>query len=310
MRFVVVPVLVIMSLSNHRSSADAEPATDLNGRALAELNRALIEESEFIKVHAAETLLTLGHSQNHVRAVFEQEASKYGTKAIYRVGIWRVLARAGKSMERRREMTQRLRDTFLDTSVPDQIHAVESLAKLNYVIPTDERPAFEAAAKSDNSGLTLFANWVLTQSAVQPQPYRNRIAMYLDAEDPIARLRAAYILSHAPKLTMENRRKLKDTAQREPTDTMTYAYVVGASFVVAGASSDEDELSRCRAELSRIARSGELREQYAACEAFARCGTISDLPLLTDLLKDDESDVRVAAAFAILQIGRRSRDNE
>ena len=295
-------ILLSVSMDNCGMAAEPDFPKGMHERAVAELRRALNEEPEFVKIHAAEALLALGYPDG-VREVFELEAKKHSHQEIYRVGIWRVLARAGASSKRRKYVTRKLRDIFLDSSAPDRLHAVESLAKLRYQIPPAERADFEAAATSKNSGISLFTNWALSRS--YEGPFQQRIAQFLDSEDPIARLRAAYILRYLEKLSDENRGKLKQTAAIEPIDTMTYAYVMGSSFVVANAYRDEEQVARCRSKLYRIAQTGKLREQYAVCEAFAECGVINDVAMLVSVLENAEADARVAAAFALLRIERR-----
>ena len=56
------------------------------------------------------------------RAVAEGRA--HGKEPEYRIGIWRVLAKATYDPQERRQWTSRIRDVFLDTNAPDRLHAL------------------------------------------------------------------------------------------------------------------------------------------------------------------------------------------
>ena len=60
-----------------------------------------------------------------------------------------------------------------------------------------------------------------------------------------------------------------------------------------------------KAELLKYARTGSVDAKAEACAALAMRGQDEDIPLLVSLLDDGSTDVRVAAANAILQIDRR-----
>ena len=289
--------------AGHATAAEsAYLPTDVREQAVGELRRALREEREFVRVHAAEALLRLSYPEG-VREVFDLEAKAHQDQPVYRIGIWRVLAQASPGAEIRERITRQIRDVFLDSTASDQIHAAESLAKLRYQIPESEASAFEAAAGSEDTGLSVFAHWALA-----PSPdgvHQSAIARLLTADDAVARLRAAYVLRHLPALSDENREKLKEAAGNEPAGTLTYAYLVSASFVVADVCGDEEEVARCRPELYRIVRTGKPAERREACLGLAERGTIDDLALLGEALKDGDPDVRVSAALATLRIERR-----
>ncbi len=103
----------------------------LRRQAVAVLHDALNQEPLWVKVHAAEYLLALDY-RSEVREIFEQEQVAHSDEPKYRIGIWRVLARESYDVARRDRFISRIRATFLDSSGPDRVHAVETLAKLYY----------------------------------------------------------------------------------------------------------------------------------------------------------------------------------
>ena len=63
----------------------------LEDKAMQELLLTLKSQPEFIKVHAAEFLIWLGHTEES-RKEFLKENEINGDQPKYRIGIWRVLA--------------------------------------------------------------------------------------------------------------------------------------------------------------------------------------------------------------------------
>ena len=53
----------------------------------------------------------------------------------YRVGIWRVLAQAASAQEERKQYIEKIHNAYLQG--PDQLHALETLAKLKEPIGVD-----------------------------------------------------------------------------------------------------------------------------------------------------------------------------
>ena len=110
---------------------------DVRAEALALLERAVVEESQWVKVHAAEGLLWTGHTAK----VAEAFASELGTTETgYRVGVLRVMAQlsppppeVSPGVPAEQEYRQQIIAIFLDPNAEDRLHALESLAKRNRV---------------------------------------------------------------------------------------------------------------------------------------------------------------------------------
>lgn len=271
---------------------------ELRGRAVDALQQTLREEERWVKVHAAEFLLALDYPDD-VREVFEEELARSGDEPEYRIGIWRVLARAAARPEDRESWTAKIRDVFLDVDAPDRLHAVETLAKLRYKAPEGEAEPFEQAARQSEGPMAAYANWVLVNSGVDGA--EARLADLLHSPEPGRRTAAQYALRHLADLSTATRTRLADAAVGEPEDASGRVFLVSAAVVHA----PDDYRVAWKDQLLVYAAEGEPGEKYQACETLSAIGSHEDLSLLISLLDDPEADVRSAAGCAILRIGRR-----
>src|SRR5690242_20274603 len=64
---------------------------------IAQLQHEMLNQTNWLRIHAAEALLDHGQTSNIVE-LFKPEADT--AAAPYRIGVWRVLARAGSGAER------------------------------------------------------------------------------------------------------------------------------------------------------------------------------------------------------------------
>src|SRR4026208_94358 len=94
---------------------------------------------------------------------------------------------------------------------------------------------------------------------------------------------------------------LAGAVAKAPRDDGARIYLIGAALVHAPL----DQKADFKTDLLTYIRSGTNDEKYEACAVLARAGGTEDLPLLVELLDNGTPDVRVAAAHAILWIGRR-----
>src|SRR6185312_13306010 len=89
---------------------------------------ALDDESPTVRVHAAESLISL-HRPEPALAAFRP--IRDSMEPVQRVLVWRVLAAAEPEAGKRREYVERIRAVLLVPDGPDRTHAMESLAKLD-----------------------------------------------------------------------------------------------------------------------------------------------------------------------------------
>lgn len=293
----------------HAAESRVSPVdAELREQAVAALRNALDTQERWVKVHAAEYLLRLDYPQG-VREAFLEEFTGHENEPQYRVGIWRVLARAAFDPQTRDEWTGRIRGAFDDPAGPDRLHAVESLAKLGYRVKlardgcTPHDPADRVVLEAAHEGagpMAAYARWVLANSDCAGGA--ERIAELLDSPDGPTRTAAAYALRHLKEVPDGVRERLTAAAESEPAGPAR-VFLVGAAAVHGG----PDERGPLVDELRALARHGDPSVQYQACETLAQIGGAEDLPLLAGLLTPGAAgaDARSAAANAVLRIGRR-----
>jgi HEAT repeat protein len=241
-------------------------------------------KQNWIAIHAAEALIVLGHPEP-VRRAFEPLAES--AEPRYRIGVWRVLARCSVDEASCAAFTARIRATLLDERAPDRVHALEAMAKLAAPIQgDDERRA--VMDMSRDPAVAPFAIWRLAQEH-DPTAGRALITFLADPSD-VARARAAYVIARLPAARAAAAPALAAALSKEPTDSPAH----GALAAAAGGDA-----------LRRLASSASPAARYTAAAALAEDGTASDRALLGPLLKDEDEDVRVAAAFAVLWIDAR-----
>ena len=123
-------LIAVLSIAGATLADDAAPTQvnrSLRERSIAVLRRVMDREERWIKVHAAEYLLQAGYPEG-VKDAFLLESSIHGTEPQYRIGIWRVLARAAENEQEQAKWISNIRDVFLDPKAPDRSHAAETLA--------------------------------------------------------------------------------------------------------------------------------------------------------------------------------------
>ena len=86
----LVMAAILASAWGCEASSPTQTASQaaLQARAIETLQTALAEQDAFVKVHAAEALLTLSYG-NKVADVFQRELELHGTVPQYRTAIWR-----------------------------------------------------------------------------------------------------------------------------------------------------------------------------------------------------------------------------
>jgi SSS family solute:Na+ symporter len=291
---VVSLLLVALCAAGARTSAEQNEPTRQN--ALRILRGAMESEQRWVKVHAAEALLSLGEPRDVART-FEIELASHGGEPQYRIGIWRVLAQAAGGQPRE-PWVAKIVSAFRDPRGPDRLHAAETLGKLGYRAGGKEVEAFDVDARTGPGPLAANARWVLANSG-RPQGDL-RLAELLVSDDAGTRATAAYAVRHLPRLSPGAWDRLSAAARQEPAGDVDIvrASLMSAAFVHAPA----EQKARFKGELLKYARTGTNDAKAEACAALAQRGGSDDLQLLGGLLADANVDVRVAAAHAIGRI--------
>ena len=269
-------------------------------RARAVLDAALANEKAFVKVHAAEALIALGEKEGP-RRVFTAELPAANDMRPYRIGVWRVLAAASKSLPERGEWIARTESVVLDETAMDRLHAVESLGKLGHHPSGRVRAAVAEMAKG-SAAEAVFPRWLL-HLAGEPAALP-AIAAALGSNDPVARLRAAYVLQWLKINDPATRAALDRTAEREPADAIGYTIITGAAVALDANSARTPARV---ATLEQILAHGAAGARYHASQTLMRRYTIADFPKLAPLLDHPEGDARIGAAWAMLHIAASTK---
>ena len=290
-------VIVCTSIATAAGQQSADPVAQ---RARAVLDAALASEKAFVKVHAAEALIALGE-KDEPRRVFRAELPAANDIRPYRIGVWRVLAASSDSPQERAEWITRTESVVLDPAAMDRLHAIESLAKLSHAPTGRVRAAAETMAKGSDAE-AVFPRWVLHLAG--DRTALPAIVAALDSDDPIARLRAAYVVRWLNLTDAATRTAVARTAVRESPTTIGFTIILGAAVAL---EADPKRTPRWVATLEQILESGAAGARYDACQTLMRRYTIADLPKLKPLLDHADGDARIGAAWAILEVTARSR---
>ena len=280
-------------------------AAQINPDALAKraheiLLQALNTEKAFVKVHAAEALIALGE-KDEPRRVFQAELPAANEVRPYRIGVWRVLAASSSSPSERAEWIKRVEQVFLDPAAMDRVHAIETLDKLGHVPSGAVRTAAESMARESNAE-AVFARWAL-QLAGDHTALPALIAG-LGSDDPITRLRSAYVLRWLKLTDPVTRAQVARTAGDEPPTAVGYTIILGAAVTL---DADPKRTPEWVATLEQTLVSGTAGARYDACQTLMRRYTVADLPKLVPSLDHPEGDARIGAAWAILHVANKTK---
>src|SRR5690606_22576845 len=115
------------AMSKKPALSNGDSDEEMKKVGIEDLRQILGEQHEWVKVHAAEFLLQLGQPEG-VKEAFVSENEQFGDKAPYRIGIWRVLAQAETSEQKKQRWVGKIKKAFLDPRGSDRLHAIETLA--------------------------------------------------------------------------------------------------------------------------------------------------------------------------------------
>jgi HEAT repeat protein len=285
-RFAVVLLLCCVAVS-------AAAESTLHDRAVTVLRDALRTETEWVRVHAAEALIWHGYPEG-VEAVYRPQTE---TAPQHRIGVWRVLAQAADSDAEREQWVARIRDALVDVDGPDRLHAAETLGKL----ADSRRPAeLQRVAREGEGGLQACARWVLAGSGDAEDEAAFAALLGPDHKDVHGIV--GYGLRWLDRIRPATWKVLVDVARACPQESEARVHLLAAGFVHAPNDADR---AAFRKQLLPFAGTGDKGQKYQTCAALGLAGTKDDIPLLTRMLDDPETDVRVSAAEALLRLESR-----
>jgi len=262
------------------------------------LEQEMLANGGWVRVHAAEALLDHGYG----RAVAESFLPEADTAALpYRIGVWRVLARAAWTEGDRRGFSSRIRSIMIDPQSTNRLSAAESLGKLGLADPAD-RSVLEEWLLATDDATKGFALWVLALSSegAQRTEDERRLASLLESSVSDARLRAAFALGRLPTIATNSAQALERRLALEPADSPARLYLLVAALLHTEQGSAA-ALSLKR-QLTTYLKHGKPNEQLEAAVALGKRGTLDDVPALTRLLRSPEPDARIGAANGLLHL--------
>lgn len=290
----------------------------LDEQAFNELLTVLKTQPEFIKVHAAEYLIWLGHTAE-ARKEFLHENDLHGGQPKYRIGIWRVLAQTESDAEGKMKWSDKVLRAFGDMNGPDRLHASETLAKLK-ISPLEKYPeAVQQSLADESRNLQVYTLWAISYSSPDSLNKNRPEFLHMAVSDTSTDVRkiSSYILRKIG-LDSEQWRSFVTAAFSESPTSELYFSLLTTAYITAPADGEDDDLrSRVGHELLKDYETRPAVDRIAIAHALAEKGTETDLPVLESLLANEHisgiyeadsqeaADVRAAAAYAIIKIKRR-----
>ncbi|MDA1177298.1 MAG: PQQ-binding-like beta-propeller repeat protein [Planctomycetota bacterium] len=293
--------------------------------AIETLRRTLETQERWIKVHAAEALLTVGQPEG-VRAVFLAELQKHSNVPEYRIGIWRVLAKCSDDPVEKTQWIGKIQAAMLD----GKGHAAETLGKLAVPFPEESRNVAIQVVEQAQGQFALLGVWALAADPQNPHraDYKGRLIDYLSDPVPTQRSLAAYALRFLGPLPESTWRQLVEAAWKEPADTGAQVSMLSASLCTAPDQIEATTLLKVREMLLKASTSPSGPDRYEMCEALSLRGIPVDVLMLSRLIEGSDPirtlpdvpgpvtdaaihdhplnvDVRVAASKAALLIRKR-----
>ncbi|MEO5997621.1 MAG: hypothetical protein ABIN89_12865 [Chitinophagaceae bacterium] len=320
MKRIVILIVCLTTYFMISCNSNAVRPDALAEKAMNELEKVLHEQSLFIKVHAAEYLIWLGHNEE-AKQVYLAEDSLHNKEMPYRIGIWRVLAQAEDKEENKTKWISRVFDVYADPNAPDRLHATETLAKLQQS-PLAKYPGITAKTlSSENRNLNTYALWAISYSSDSALNKNRSIFLSLALEDSnqVIRKISAYILRKMGRLTAKDWELLAEKALAEPqTSTMRHS-LLNTAFVTlpSAVNASTQRMGDIYKEMLKDSHLFNTGERIELALSLADKGEAADLPVLTSMLDNENisgiyeagskegADVRATAAYAILKIKQR-----
>lgn len=263
---------------------------------IAGLEREMTNNTQWLRIHAAEGLLDNGESREKVAQLFRKESET--ATSPYRIGVWRVLARSTDGDERVRNI-EKIRTALNDAQATDRISAAESLGKLN-ATSRDDRGVILQWLKTADDATAAFPRWLLILSSTDSERSDDEAALaaLTRSSDPVARIRVAFALGRLKNPSPESLAKIREQLKVEPADSIARIYFITALLLHETNASAIAELEK---QLLPYLH-GKANEQLEVGIVTGLRGNTEGIPLLRPLLQSNEPDARIGAANGLLRL--------
>ncbi len=290
----------------------------LKEQALTELHAVLKNNTQWVKVHAAEYLVWLHKDMSEVQKIYQEEYRQYQNEPKYRIGISRVLYQTETDPAKKKAWLDKVLTVFGDTTSPDRIHAAETLAKLKTSPAALYPQATDASLQDTSRILQTYTLWATSYTSKEMEEKNKQafIRMAFEDTDPIIRKISAYVLLKSKDLTPEEWKAFAAKALEEPASGGLRNNLLQAAFVTY-TGGDETIHQKIKTEITGNWKQFTAGERIELAQALAEKGGCEDAAILAAFLNNEEhhnlyevqsssgADVRAAAAYAILKIAGR-----
>ena len=293
----------------------------LTEKAKAELYEVLKNQSEFVKVHAAEYLIWLGQVKE-ARAAFLNEEKLHHDMPKYRVVTWRVLAQTEKDTKSRKQWIDQVFKAFADENGQDRIHAAETLGKLKLSPMTNFAEQTNRILATQNKNLYLYTLWAsshTSKTAYDANRLRFLDVLYHSKLDDLRRI-SAFVLRKEGKLTLAEWAQLAKTATAEASSSPLKKTLLNTAFATCPTQFiSSAEVKKIKESMLKDYDQLPVGGRIELSLVLADHGSTKDLSILADFLSDKFStgfydtttplaaDIRATAAYAILKIKKRNK---
>jgi HEAT repeat protein len=287
-------IFLLVSLSHEACALPKSINNEKKKSYIDTLHEALTSgETFFIKVHAAEALITNNQTKG-IESLFTELLKQAPSNKI---GAARVLAKLYKKNPQQYQVNvaMLIDEMLYADSLRQKLTALESLAKVHY---KTRLPHILLYADTGRNGFKGMARWVLSNSGRSSDEVK--LAELLTSTELLDYRYASYALRFKNKVSSKTYKLLELLDHKIGNGDPAKVYVASTLFVHA----QKDNLQQAKKKLLAYEK-GTVGEQYEVAEALAIKGDASDIQLLQQLLKNSNRDVRVAAANALLRIGSR-----
>lgn len=310
------------AMSKKPALSNGDSDEEMKKVGIEDLRKIQSEQHEWVKVHAAEFLLQLGQPEG-VKEAFVSENEQFGDKAPYRIGIWRVLAQAETSEQKKQRWVGKIKKAFLDPRGSDRLHAIETLAKLKTSIQDEHPSEVEEALNSDAEPMALYAKWSTAYADEQSLPsvrshfVKLLLSAELDDPDQAEKIRlSSYVLRFLGAPEVFEWESLARKVVRDTSASSGRSLLLATLYITHPVGAEEQLMKEVKEKL--VEMSGKKSNAANIMIALAERGDGSDLATMRqwfDRMRDTDAvdydaDLHATAAFSFARLVTRMQDTK
>jgi len=271
--------------------AAVDPA--LAAAARGTLQQVVKTDTTFMRIHAAEVLITFGEGEA-MRRQFASELPA-SESSVIRVGVWRILAETAPTPEERAKWVAKIEQVTHVVGDTDRLRSVESLCKLRVVVAGSTLAMMRQLARDNPPAQTAMPLWSLAL-AHEPGALES-LAHLLVSTSPEARQLAAYALRWLQNPDAAVVRAVARAANHEPSTTVAYPFLVSAAVMLRA---DPAHMKAWEEQLRLLPATATDDARWEAAQALLPYTRADELPRLGRQLEAPNTNDRVCAAWRIL----------